>query len=498
MRQHKLKLYNTLSRKKELFEPLNPPFAGMYACGPTVYGDAHIGHARSAITFDIVFRYLSYLGYKVRYVRNITDVGHLSDEVAGEGEDKIAKKARLERIEPMEVVQRYTNDYHRDMDQLNVRRPSIEPRASGHITEQIAFIQTILDRGLAYESNGSVYFNIPEYSAHFHYGKLSGRVTDEMLSGTREELQGQQEKKNPLDFALWKKAAPEHLMRWPSPWGEGFPGWHLECSVMSAKYLGQQFDIHGGGMDLLFPHHECEIAQSQAGNQVEPAKYWLHNNLITINGQKMGRSLNNVINLQQVFSGDHPLLTQAYSPMTVRFFVLQAHYRSPLDFSNEALQAARKGYKKLINGLKLARQLSYVPAETTPDAKAIDEVNRLCEACQAGMDDDLNTAVTIANLFHLLKKINSIQTGNLASAALGEDTFRKLIGTFIAFVEDVLGLKEEKPDAADQLIDALLEFYAEAKAAKAYDKVDQIRARLKQIGIVVKDTRTAIEWAYEE
>jgi cysteinyl-tRNA synthetase len=496
--QHKLKIYNTLTRKKELFEPLNSPFVAMYVCGPTVYGDAHIGHGRSAITFDMVFRYLKYLGYKVRYVRNITDVGHLTDEVAGEGEDRIAKKAKLERLEPMEIVQRYTNDYHRDLDELNVNRPSIEPRASGHIPEQIAMIEEIMANGFAYEVNGSVYFDIPKYNQTHEYGKLSGRNIEEMLSGTRDNLEGQGEKRSPLDFALWKKAAPEHIMRWSSPWGEGFPGWHLECSAMSAKYLGKQFDIHGGGMDLQFPHHECEIAQSQASNHIDPAKYWIHNNMITINGQKMGRSLGNVINLHQVFTGAHELLAQAYSPMTVRFFVLQAHYRSPLDFSNEALQAARKGYIRLINGLRLAKQLQYQPSEMTLDAKAVEEINKLTEACETAMNDDFNTAIVIANLFNLLKKINLLYIGNLSAATLGEEAFTRLVQTYVTFTEDVLGLREEKPDAMESLLTALLETYAEAKANRAYDKVDQIRAKLKEIGITVKDMRTGIEWAYEE
>jgi cysteinyl-tRNA synthetase len=495
-REHRLKIYNSLSRKKESFEPINPPFVGMYVCGPTVYGDAHLGHARSAITFDTLHRYLKYLGFNVRYVRNITDVGHLERD-ADEGEDKIEKKAKLEQLEPMEIAQRYTNDYQRDMGQLNILKPSIEPRASGHITEQIAMIEEIIKNGLAYEVNGSVYFDIVKYNQESKYGKLSGRNIDEMLSGTR-DLDGQQEKRNSLDFALWKKASPEHIMRWPSPWGEGFPGWHLECSAMSAKYLGKQFDIHGGGMDLLFPHHECEIAQSQASNHTDPAKYWLHNNMITINSQKMGRSLGNVINLQEIFTGKHTLLAQAYTPMTVRFFVLQAHYRSTLDFSNEALQAARKGYKRLMNGLKIARQLSFVPGEATLDTKTIDEINKTCEACQAGMDDDLNTAVLIANLFNLLKHINKIQTGNLSSTALGEEHFTKLMQTYRIFTEEVLGLQEEKPDAVDQLLTQLLEFYAEAKANKAYDKVDQIRAKLKQIGVTVKDMKNGIDWAYEE
>ncbi len=488
----------TERRTKEIFQPLNPPYVGMYVCGPTVYGDAHLGHARAAITFDIVFRYLTYLGYKVRYVRNITDVGHLTDEVAGEGEDRIAKKAKLERLEPMEVVQRYTNNYHRDMDQLNVWRPSIEPRASGHISEQIELVQRILNEGFAYESHGSVYFDIPRYNQQHRYGKLSGRNIDDMLANTREDLSGQQEKRNPLDFALWKKAQPEHLMHWPSPWGNGFPGWHLECSAMSSKYLGKQFDIHGGGMDLTFPHHECEIAQSEAGNHVEPVRYWMHNNLITINGQKMGRSLGNFINLNEIFTGDHKLLLHAYTPMTVRFFVLQAHYRSTLDFSNEALIAARKAYKRLINGLRIAKRLEFKDTQAAEDTQAKEEIRKLAGACQIAMDDDFNTAVVIANLFNLLKFVNKIHTDALASAALGEESFQLLIQTTVEFTENVLGLKEEQPDALDQLVNALLELYTDAKHNKAYDKVDQIRARLKEVGILVKDMRNGIEWAYEE
>ncbi|HLU89830.1 MAG TPA: cysteine--tRNA ligase, partial [Cyclobacteriaceae bacterium] len=354
-----LKIYNTLTRQKETFEALNPPFVGMYVCGPTVYGDAHLGHGRAAVTFDIVFRYLSSLGYKVRYVRNITDVGHLEAD-ADDGEDKIAKKAKLEQLEPMEVAQNYTDSYHRDMELLNTLKPSIEPRATGHIPEQIKLVEDILEEGLAYEVNGSVYFDVLKYDGKNKYGRLSGRVVEELMSGSR-ELEGQTEKKNPIDFALWKKASPEHLMKWNSPWGLGFPGWHVECTAMSSKYLGKQFDLHGGGMDLLFPHHECELAQGNASNHIDPAKYWMHNNMITINGQKMGKSLGNFITLQQLFSGDHEMLKQAYSPMTVRYFILTAHYRSTLDFSNEALLAAQKGYKKIINGLRIAKNLRYEP-----------------------------------------------------------------------------------------------------------------------------------------
>ena len=348
--ENNLFVYNTLSRQKELFVPINAPLVGMYVCGPTVYGDAHLGHARPAISFDLVFRYLRHLGYKVRYVRNITDVGHLEND-ADEGEDKIAKKARLEELEPMEVAQYFTDRYHAAMDKLNVLKPSIEPRASGHIIEQIAMVKTILNAGMGYESKGSVYFDVEKYNQNHNYGILSGRVVEDLLSNTR-ELEGQDEKRNRFDFALWKKAQPEHIMRWPSDWSEGFPGWHLECSAMSTKYLGEQFDIHGGGMDLLFPHHESEIAQSTVCNHKTPAKYWMHNNMITINGQKMGKSLGNFIQLDDFFAGNHPSLEQAYSPMTVRFFILQAHYRSPLDFSNEALQASEKGFLRLMKALQ--------------------------------------------------------------------------------------------------------------------------------------------------
>ncbi len=350
MMQNNLHIFNSLSKKKERFKPLHPPFAGMYVCGPTVYSDSHLGHARPAITFDILYRYLMHLGYKVRYVRNITDVGHLEND-ADEGDDKILKKARLEHLEPMEIVQKYMDSYHRNMDHLNVLNPSIEPRASGHIIEQQQLIKELLEKGYAYEVNGSVYFDVLKYNEKYEYGKLSGRVLEELQSNTR-ALEGQDEKRNSYDFALWKKAAPEHIMRWPSPWGDGYPGWHLECSAMSYKYLGEVFDIHGGGMDLLFPHHECEIAQSTGARGKEPVRYWMHNNMITINGQKMARSLGNFILLDQLFSGKHPLLQQAYSPMTVRFFMLQAHYRSPVDFSNEALQAAEKGFQKLMKAIE--------------------------------------------------------------------------------------------------------------------------------------------------
>ncbi|MFD2202120.1 cysteine--tRNA ligase [Shivajiella indica] len=497
MKQHQLKIYNTLSRKKENFEPINPPFIGMYVCGPTVYGDAHLGHARPAITFDTVNRYLTHLGYKVRYVRNITDVGHLQGD-SDEGEDKIAKKAKLEQLEPMEVAQQYTDTYHRDMEALNTIKPSIEPRATGHIPEQIALVQAILDEGLAYIVNGSVYFDVLKYNEIERYGKLSGRVLEELMSGSR-DLDGQGEKKNPVDFALWKNAAPEHLMKWDSPWGVGFPGWHLECTAMSSKYLGKQFDIHGGGMDLMFPHHECEIAQGNACNHKDPAKYWMHNNMITINGQKMGKSLGNFITLQELFTGKHQLLDQAYSPMTIRYFILTAHYRSTLDFSNEALKAAQKGYKKIINGLKTAKKLTFSNDENVfLDELQIKQVEQIITNTYRAMDDDFNTAQAIGHLFNLLKKINSIYTGQLNCAQLGEEIFKRMIQTYVVFVEKILGLKEEKSDNQQALLEILLKLYEEAKTARDYFKVDEIRLALKEIGIVVKDMKDKIDWAYEE
>ncbi|MDX5418147.1 MAG: cysteine--tRNA ligase [Hymenobacteraceae bacterium] len=496
--QHKLNLYNTLTRKKEVFEPLHAPFVGMYVCGPTVYGEPHLGHARSAVTFDVLYRYLKYLGYKVRYVRNITDVGHLEND-ADEGEDKIQKKAKLEHLEPMEVVQHYTNVYQKDMATLNAMSPDIEPRASGHIIEQIQMIEEILANGMAYEVNGSVYFDVPSYHKNNNYGKLSGRIIEDLLSNTR-ETEGQEEKRSPLDFALWKKASPQHIMRWPSPWSDGFPGWHLECSAMSRKYLGETFDIHGGGLDLMFPHHECEIAQSQASNShTDAARYWVHNNMITVNGQKMGKSLGNFINLSELFSGHHKMLEQAYSPMTIRFFILQAHYRSTLDFSNEALQAAQKGYRKLMNGLRVLDKMAY-PEEGIgmPDEKLNEELLKLTEDCFRGMNDDLNTARTIASLFNLLKKINSLYLGQLPISSLTRGTFDTIRTTYTELVTDVLGLKEEPAGDMEEMLDLVLGFYKEAKETKAYDKVDAIRAELKKQGIVIKDLKTGIDWAYEE
>ena len=479
-------IYNTLSRKKEEFKPINPPHVGIYACGPTVYSDPHLGHARQAVIYDILYRYLEHIGYKVRYVRNITDVGHLEDEVSGEGEDRIARKARLEKLEPMEVAQHYTNRYHLFMDSINVRRPGIEPHASGHIIEQQQLIKKIIENGYAYEVNGSVYFDVEKYNQHKPYGILSGRKIEDLMSNTR-QLQGQTEKRNSLDFALWKKASPSHMMHWPSEWSEGFPGWHLECSAMSNKYLGDAFDIHGGGMDLLFPHHECEIAQTTAAFGKSAVKYWVHNNMITINGQKMARSLNNFITLEELFSGNHQILDKAYSPMSVRFFILQAHYRSTLDFSNEALQASEKGFKKLMQAVKLLSRLKTNETSTV-------HVKELKERCETAIADDLNTPVLIAALFEGVKWINAINEG-LEKISSSDLTILK-DGIFIPFVLDVLGLVEET--SGDSLTPKLIEFILtirlEAKRNRDFETSDRIRDQLESFGIIVKDKKDGFDW----
>ena len=494
---HKLFIYNSLTRKKELFQPINPPYVGMYVCGPTLYSEVHLGNVRTFLSFDIIYRYLQHIGYKVRYVRNITDVGHLEHD-GDEGEDKIAKRAKLENIEPMEVVQRYTDNFHEVLKKFNILPPSIEPAATGHILEQIDFVQSLLDKGLAYEVNGSVYFDVSKYNISHHYGKLSGRVLEELIAGQR-DLHSQDEKRNKEDFALWKKADPEHIMRWNSPWGEGFPGWHLECTVMSTKYLGETFDIHGGGMDLKFPHHECEIAQSVGKYDACPANVWIHTNMLTVNGQKMSKSLNNSFLPEELFTGSHDVLDQAYSPMTVRFFMLQSHYSSTLDFSNEALKAAQKGYKKLINGLKVVRKMDYVEdGDGSVDEGLIQQINALCDECYAAMNDDFNTAVAIGHLFALLKKINQLHTGSIKFTALGNEAFSRLKETYICFVTDILGLEEEKIADSELVIEGLLTIYKEAKQDKMYDKVDQIRAILKASGIIIKDMKNKIDWAYEE
>lgn len=493
IRQHHLCVTNTVSRRKEAFEPLHSPQVGMYVCGPTVYGDPHLGHARSAVTFDIVFRYLKYLGYKVRYVRNITDVGHLEHD-ADEGEDKIAKKARLEQLEPMEVAQYYTNRYHTFMDMLGVERPSIEPLASGHIIEQIELIKKILDSGMAYVENGSVYFDVRQYGQKFAYGKISGRVLEDLLATTRDNLASQDEKRDPADFALWKKAQPEHIMRWASPWSDGFPGWHTECTAMSRKYLGQPFDIHGGGMDLMFPHHEAEVAQSNAAFGSEPCRYWLHNNMITINGKKMGKSLGNFITLEEFFTGNNPNLTQAYDPMTIRFFILQAHYRSTLDFGNEALVSAEKGLQRLMQVLPVLDRIK--PASASGAKEALDE---LYAKCQAAMDDDFNTPILIAHLFDLVKMVNSAADNKIAFTAQDVETARNL---YHDFVEEVLGLRmagngDKSAQKLDGIMSILLDIRAKAKAQKDFATSDLIRDELKKLGIVVMDGKDGATWKAE-
>ncbi|MCC8176226.1 MAG: cysteine--tRNA ligase [Bacteroidales bacterium] len=492
MKDHNLLIYNTLTRRKELFKPIHEGRVGMYVCGPTVYGDPHLGHTRPAITFDVLFRYLQHLGYKVRYVRNITDVGHLEHD-ADDGEDKIAKKARLEQLEPMEVVQYYLGRYHKAMERLNVLPPSIEPHASGHIIEQIQYVKKILEETpYAYVSEGSVYFDVPRYNQDHPYGKLSGRNIEELKAETR-ALDGQQEKHHPADFALWKKAQPEHIMRWPSPWSDGFPGWHLECSTMGEKYLGCPFDIHGGGIDLMFPHHECEIAQSVAHNGHETVHYWMHNNMITIEGQKMGKSLGNFITLEEFFTGSHPKLTQAYSPMTIRFFILQAQYRSTLDFSNEALQGAEKALQRMLEGVKRLGDLK-------PSDKSTINVADLEAKCYEAMDDDLNTPIVIANLFEACRLINQVNDGNATATKEDIDTIKRLFDNFLV---DILGIRVDSLAGAEgsstepyeKAVDLLLEVRGNAKAAKDWTTSDLIRNRLAELGFDVKDTKNGFEWS---
>jgi len=491
-----LVVFNTLTGKKEEFKPINPPFVGMYVCGPTVYSDVHLGNVRTFISFDVIYRFLTYKGYKVRYVRNITDVGHLESD-ADEGEDKISKKAKLENLEPMEIVQRYATGFHYVMDLFNILPPRIEPSATGHLIEQIGMIKKLIENGFAYEANGSVYFDIKKYNESHQYGILSKRVLEDLMAGTR-ALDGQDEKRFPLDFALWKKAAPGHLMKWDSPWGLGFPGWHLECSVMGTKYLGETFDIHGGGMDLKFPHHECEIAQSIGAYGKAPVNYWLHTNMLTVNGQKMSKSLGNSFLPEQLVKGDHELLDQAYSPMTVRFFMLQSHYSSTLDFSNEALKAAARGYKRLMNGIRISRKLKFERVDGKVNKDLVKEINDSIQGCKDAMNDDFNTALTISHIFNLLKKVNSLHTGQIGFDEISEPVFEKMCTTFIDFTEKVLGLREENPARPVEVIEALLKVYKQAKFKKEYDKVDMIRADLKQSGIILKDMKTGVEWAYEE
>ena len=488
-----LLIYNTLTRKKERFEPIHSPNVGLYVCGPTVYGDPHLGHARPAITFDILFRYLRHLGYKVRYVRNITDVGHLEHD-ADEGEDKIAKKARLEQLEPMEIAQYYTNRYHQAMDALNVLPPSIEPHATGHIIEQIELVREILDNGFAYESNGSIYFDIEAYNKKHHYGILSGRNLENVINESR-QLDGVGEKHNQADFALWKKAQPEHIMRWKSPWSDGFPGWHCECTAMGRKYLGEHFDIHGGGMDLVFPHHECEIAQSVASQGSEMVKYWMHNNMITSNGQKMGKSLGNFITLEQFFTGNHDSLEKAYSPMTIRFFILSAHYRGTVDFSNDALKASEKGLEKLMTALS---DLDRIKTSKTSDAATSNLVGALRQRCYDAMNDDLATPVVISNLFEACAVINKVVAHQ---AEISEADLAELRKVMTLFTSDILGLRNDKSadnsareEAFGKVVDMVLELRAKAKAAKDWTTSDHIRDELAAAGFEVKDTKDGVTW----
>ena len=482
----KIKIYNTLSRKKEEFKSIIKNHVGLYVCGPTVYGDPHLGHARPAITFDVVFRYLNHSNYKVRYVRNITDAGHLEND-AEEGEDKIAKKARLEALEPMEVVQFYTISYHKAMNALNCLPPSIEPRATGHIIEQIEMVKQILKNGFAYEVNGSIYLDVNKYNKKYPYGTLSGRNIEDTLEGTR-VLDGQSEKKSAVDFAIWKKATSEHIMRWSSPWGEGFPGWHMECSAMSEKYLGKTFDIHGGGMDLVFPHHEAEIAQSNACNNCNPVNYWMHNNMITVDGKKMGKSLGNFINLEEFFNGTHDKLDRAYSPMTIRFFILQAHYRSTIDFSNVALQAAEKGLKKLMNAMETLQSL------TSSDSSTYD-VSRLEKKCYESINDDFNTPIVIAHLFDGVRIINSVKDGK---ESLKSSDVEKLKSIFNIFVNDILGLVATKQgsgkDLTNEIMELVLQLRGNAKKNKDFNTADLIRDKLDKVGIKIKDSREGSSW----
>ena len=487
MENKKLFIHNTLTKKKELFVPVHKNHVGLYVCGPTVYGDAHLGHARPSITFDILFRYLTYIGYKVRYVRNITDVGHLEND-ADEGEDKIAKRARLEALEPMEVAQNYTNSYHDKMRKLNVLSPSIEPRASGHILEQQEIIDKIIEKGFAYDVNGSVYFDVEKYNKKHNYGQLSGRKLEDLYANTR-ALDGQSEKKNAFDFALWKKAKPEHIMRWSSKWSDGFPGWHLECSAMGVKYLGENFDIHGGGMDLIFPHHDCEIAQNKIAIGHNVVKYWMHNNLITINGKKMGKSLNNFITLEELFEGKHEALKQAYSPMTIRFFILQAHYRSTLDFSNEALKASEKGLKKLLDGIENLENL-----ETKE--KTSFSVLDLEKKCFEAINDDLSTPIVLSHLFEGLKIVNLIKLGKESITKEDLILLKKLYNNFTF---EILGLQkeniaEENDDTIKALMDLIVELRLKAKTEKNWEMADKIRKQLQEIGFIIKDKKEKSEW----
>lgn len=496
---NQLKVYNSYSRQKEIFTSLTPGHVGMYVCGPTVSGESHLGHARPYVTFDVVYRYLMHLGYKVRYVRNITDAGHFEEE-GREAEDKISKKAVLEKLEPMELVQKYTNLYHWAMDQFNTLRPTIEPTATGHIVEQIGMIEQLIKAGYAYEANGSVYFDVKKYAASHEYGKLSGRVMDDLLETTR-ELERQEEKRDRADFALWKSAAPEHIMRWQSPWGVGFPGWHIECSAMATKYLGTQFDIHGGGMDLLFPHHESEIAQSTICNHVSPVRYWIHNNMITINGKKMGKSYNNVIKLTELFTGNHPVLEKAYHPMVVRFFILQTQYRSTLDFGNEALQAAEKGLKRLWEAYEKLLAMSYEPKADAFDKELDARCSKLIAEFDEFMNDDFNTAKVMANMFEIVPVINSMKDKTIPIAALSKETFELLQKQMKLFVEGILGLRsftEADSETLRGVMDLLIDIRKEAKGKKDFATSDKIRNQLAKLGILLNDEKDgSISYTFE-
>jgi cysteinyl-tRNA synthetase len=486
-KEYPLHLTNSLSGKKEAFVSLIPGYVGMYVCGPTVYNYVHLGNVRTFLTFDIITRYFRYLGYKVRYVRNITDVGHLEND-DDEGEDKIAKKARIEKLEPMEIVKHYTSDFHRVLDQFNILPPSIEPSATGHIVEQIEITQRLINQGYAYEVNGSVYFDVSRYNKEHNYGVLSGRVIEELIESGR-KLDSQDEKRNRIDFALWKKASPSHIMRWPSPWGEGFPGWHIECTVMSTKYLGESFDIHGGGMDLKFPHHECEIAQAVAANGKDPVKYWIHSNMLTVNGQKMSKSLGNSFLPVELFSGNHPLLEKGFSPMTVRFFMLQSHYSSTLDFSNEALHAAEKGFRKLANALGTVKKLEYPsPGKIDPDLN--EELQKLTRQLHLDMSDDFNTARTLAGLFEMSARINDFKSGNTTLSSVEEKVFADFQKAYVAFMEDVLGLKEESiqnDHILEGVIQVLIDLRKKARQDRNFALSDKIRDDLKKVGVQLKD-----------
>ncbi|MES2893147.1 MAG: cysteine--tRNA ligase [Bacteroidota bacterium] len=492
-----LKVYNSYTREKEQFSSITPGHVGMYVCGPTVSGESHLGHARPYITFDLVYRFLTHKGYKVRYVRNITDAGHFEEE-GREAEDKVSKKALLEKLEPMELVQKYTNLFHWAMLQFNCVEPSIEPTATGHIVEQISMIQQIIAEGYGYEVNGSVYFDVKKYAATHDYGKLSGRIIDDLLETTR-ELDGQEEKRDKADFALWKSAAPEHIMRWKSPWGEGYPGWHIECSAMATKYLGAEFDIHGGGMDLQFPHHESEIAQSTICNHHTPAKYWIHNNMITVNGRKMGKSYNNQIKLTEMFTGTHPLLTQPFHPMTIRFFILQSHYRSPIDFSSEALQASEKALKRLWEAYEVLQKLELPEGQQAADTELDAKIIELVQQFEEFMDDDFSTAKVLANMFELAPIINSMRDKHVGPDAISSTTLNLLKNAFKTYLEDVFGLQSlsgAHDDKLDGVMQLLIEIRKGAKTKKDYATSDKIRNELASIGIAIKDEKDGnVSWS---